>query len=89
MSQTLTISDEAYRAIAVAAAARGEAPEAYLEAFALALERDPEPAWFWTTDWQAGEREADQELAAGRAAHFESADAFLRALDDRAKHADV
>jgi hypothetical protein len=44
MSQTLTISDEAYRAIAAAAAARGQTPDAYLEAFALALERDPEQA---------------------------------------------
>ncbi len=26
---------------------------------------DATQAWFWTPEWQAGEREADQEYAAG------------------------
>jgi hypothetical protein len=26
---------------------------------------DPEQLWFWTPEWQAGEREVDRELQAG------------------------
>ena len=38
-------------------------------------------AWFWTPEWQAGEREADADIAAGRTEHFDSDEAFLAALD--------
>src|SRR5438874_2174149 len=27
---------------------------------------DPDQAWFWTPEWQAKEREADEDYAAGR-----------------------
>lgn len=30
-------------------------------------------AWFWTPEWQAKEREADADLAAGRVKTFKSA----------------
>jgi AbrB family looped-hinge helix DNA binding protein len=36
-----------------------------------------EDAWFWTEGHQAAEREADEELAAGRYTDFDSDDAFL------------
>jgi len=26
---------------------------------------DPDQAWFWTPEWQAKEREVDEEMAAG------------------------
>jgi antitoxin MazE len=45
----------------------------------------PVPAdqtWFWTERWQAMEREADDDVAAGRVHHFESADAFLTDLGE-------
>jgi antitoxin MazE len=45
----------------------------------------PVPAdqtWFWTERWQAMEREADDDVAAGRVRHFESADAFLTDLGE-------
>jgi hypothetical protein len=89
MSHTLILSDSAYRAIAAAAASRGQTPEAYLEAWASALERDPDQAWFWRPEWQAGERAADEDLVAGRATRYESDEAFLQTLKDRSKHADV
>ncbi len=41
---------------------------------------DASQAWFWTSDWQAGEREADADNAAGRADSFDSDEEFLRAL---------
>ena len=31
-----------------------------------AEERDPDQAWFWTEEWQRKEREADEDIAAGR-----------------------
>jgi hypothetical protein len=43
----------------------------------------PEEAWFWTEEWQAGEREADAQIAAGQLITFESDeefDAYLRRL---------
>ena len=40
-----------------------------------------EQAWFWTKDWQAKEREADADLAAGRSSTFDTAEDFLAHLD--------
>lgn len=46
---------------------------------------DASQAWFWTPEWQAGEREADADLGAGRVETFPSGDAFLAALEKLAK----
>jgi antitoxin PrlF len=46
---------------------------------------DAAQAWFWKTEWQAGEREADADLAAGRIETFDSDDAFVRALRSSAR----
>jgi hypothetical protein len=43
---------------------------------------DPDPAWFWTPEWLAGELEADAEIAAGQGRFFESDEAFLAHLDE-------
>jgi hypothetical protein len=50
---------------------------------------DPEQAWFWTRDWQAKEREADEDLAAGRVTPYKSDEEFLSALDERTKPFDA
>jgi AbrB family looped-hinge helix DNA binding protein len=39
-------------------------------------------AWFWTPSWQAGEREASEDIAAGRVVRHESGEAFLASLSD-------
>jgi hypothetical protein len=39
-------------------------------------------AWFWTERWQAGEREADEDIAAGRVTTFEDVDAFIAHLKE-------
>lgn len=39
-------------------------------------------AWFWTDEWQAKEREADEDIAAGRTIRYESDEDFLAALRD-------
>lgn len=45
------------------------------------VEIDPEQAYFWTDEWQAGEREVDEDLAAGRSKTFDTMEAFLADLD--------
>jgi AbrB family looped-hinge helix DNA binding protein len=46
---------------------------------------DATQAWFWTPEWQAGEREADADLVDGRLETFTSAEEFVGALTTRAK----
>jgi hypothetical protein len=44
----------------------------------------PVPAgqrWFWNERWQRMEREADEDIAAGRVRSFEDVDDLLSALD--------
>ncbi|HZU72229.1 MAG TPA: AbrB/MazE/SpoVT family DNA-binding domain-containing protein [Acidimicrobiales bacterium] len=48
---------------------------------------DATQAWFWTPEWQAGEREVDADLAAGRGEVFESGEELLEALRKAAKPA--
>ena len=48
---------------------------------------DATQAWFWTPEWQAGEREADTDIAAGRVETFASGGEFLDALNKMAKPA--
>lgn len=38
-------------------------------------------AWFWTTDWQDGEREVDEHVTAGRVTVSDSPDEFFADLD--------
>ena len=46
------------------------------------LER-ADSAWFWDEAWQAGEREADADIAAGRGEFFGSTEEFINALRTR------
>ena len=50
---------------------------------------DASQAWFWTPEWQRGERKADADLAAGRFDRYESDEAFLAALEERMKPLDA
>jgi hypothetical protein len=38
-------------------------------------------AWFWTAEWQEGEREADEDIAAGRGTFHDSDEDFLASLE--------
>jgi hypothetical protein len=67
-------------------------PDQAVDGAALLLEEislDPEQAGFWTREWQAKEREADDDLAAGRATTFGSDDEFLGALEADMKPLDA
>jgi antitoxin component of MazEF toxin-antitoxin module len=48
-------------------------------------ERDPDQAWFWTEEWQKKEREADEDIAAGRTTRYLSDEAFTAELERRAQ----
>ena len=38
-------------------------------------------AWFWTEEWQAGEKEDDADIAAGRLERFDASQSLLDSLD--------
>ena len=46
---------------------------------------DATQAWFWSPEWQAGEREADADRAADKVESFASDEEFIGALRARAK----
>lgn len=50
---------------------------------------DPEQAWYWTREWQAKEREADDDRTAGRVSRYENDEDFLTALDAHTKPLDA
>ncbi len=43
---------------------------------------DVQQAWFWSDEWQAGEREASADIATGRTTGPVPGTEFLRSLDD-------
>jgi hypothetical protein len=70
-------------------------PERAVDGAALLLEEisdgriDPDGAGFWTREWQDKEREADEDLAAGRVTRYQSDEDFLAALEERSKPLDA
>jgi hypothetical protein len=49
------------------------------------IEVDPEQAWFWSQEWQEGERAASAQLAAGEGIFHASDDDFVESLRARRK----
>lgn len=41
---------------------------------------DPTQAWFWTPEWQAKEKEADEDIQAGRVKRFDRVEDLLEDL---------
>jgi len=41
---------------------------------------DKSQAWYWTEEWQKGEREADEDIAAGRYEDFDNIEDAIRYL---------
>ncbi len=46
---------------------------------------DKEQAWFWTERWQEGEKEAEEDIRAGRVYEFPDADSAIASLDKAVK----
>lgn len=42
---------------------------------------DPSQSWFWSPGWQQMEREADEDIAAGRAERFDNLEDFFSDFD--------
>ena len=42
---------------------------------------DKSQAYFWTKKWQEGERQADEDIKAGRVKTFDSVDDLIKDLD--------
>ncbi len=45
---------------------------------------DASQAYFWTEEWQKGERKADEDIKAGRTKRFTSADDAVKYLEGKA-----
>jgi hypothetical protein len=43
-------------------------------------ERDPDQAWFWTPEWQSGERQIDEDLRIGNYEDFDTLDDLIASL---------
>jgi hypothetical protein len=73
----------------------GRLPDGAVDGTAILLEEitdgriDPEQARFWTREWQAKEREADEGRAAGRVTSYKSDDELLVALQADMKPLDA
>ena len=76
------VTNEQRQRIEKVARERGyKAPDDYLLAlFEIDSERDPDQAYFWTHQWQAGEQVADKDIAAGRIKTFDTMDDLLSDL---------
>ena len=46
---------------------------------------DKDQAWFWTERWQQGEREAEEDIRAGRVEHFANAKEAIASLHEKAR----
>jgi len=46
---------------------------------------DASQAWFWTSEWQQMERDAELDISRGDVEHFESSDELVSALAARAE----
>ncbi len=46
---------------------------------------DKSQAWFWTERWQEGEREAEDDIRAGRVKRFDNADEAIAYLHKKVK----
>ncbi len=55
----------------------GELEEFHVTSVSGLFDPEESQAYFWTEEWQAGEREADEEIAAARLVNFSSAEELL------------
>jgi len=51
----------------------------------ITIEPVDDEAWYWTPEWQAAEREADEDIAAGRVERFDTPEEILASLRKRMK----
>jgi AbrB family looped-hinge helix DNA binding protein len=49
---------------------------------------DASQAYFWTEEWQEGERQADEDIRTGRVKKFDSVEELLAELDKKSNQTD-
>ena len=54
-------------------------------AYLIVREKKNSQAWYWTKEWQEGEREAQADIEAGRVKKYDSVKDFLASLDEEEK----
>lgn len=81
--ETVTLDAEYFRRAEEARRARLTAPPLSEGELAHLREQYPEQAWYWTREWQEGEREADEDIDAGRCGPIYDSDEELQATLDR------
>jgi AbrB family looped-hinge helix DNA binding protein len=78
----LTLPDSIRR---LAHIAEGDVLEATVEEAGIVLRPkklvDASQAWFWTEEWQAGERRASEDIRTGKTSPSTNANEFLDSLD--------
>ena len=56
----------------------------FLKSKKIFREIDPDQLYFWTKEWQEGEKKADEDIKAGRMLDpFDSVEEFKKAIKDR------
>ena len=68
LARQAQLANAAHQSLEVPADMVGTLADYLRETLAVAEDQ----AWFWSDEWQAGEREAEADVAAGRVAVFES-----------------
>jgi len=43
---------------------------------------EDDQSWFWTDEWQAGERQVDKDIADGNYETYDTIEEFIKGLDD-------
>jgi hypothetical protein len=77
----IELTPEQHRQIEERAHQRGyNTPEAYLLALFESDEIEADQAYFWTEEWQAGERKVDEEIATGQHTDSATMDDFITDL---------
>lgn len=66
----------------VATSLRASSVDLVIERVSGRLTLRGDNAYFWSAEWQQGEREADADIAAGRVVHFDDATTALQFLDE-------
>jgi Arc/MetJ-type ribon-helix-helix transcriptional regulator len=80
---TISVTPEEHRQIEEAARRRGYNTAAeYVRALIESDVEATDQAYFWTEEWQAAEREADADIAAGRVETFGTMDELIADLMD-------
>ena len=57
-----------------------EPEEVYITPTGKLVEIDESQAWFWTEEWQAGERKVEEYIREGNVQTFDTIEEFLRTL---------